>query len=82
MNKNIGFIGCGKMGQAIIEGMLKTGIVQSENMIVSTSRVKTLKIIEQKYNIKGSLHNQEIAEFADFLFLAVQPSDHNQCWRK
>lgn len=77
MNKNIGFIGCGKMGQALIEGMLKTGIVQSENMMVSTSRVKTLKIIEQKYNIQGSLHNQEIAEFADFLFLAVQPSDHN-----
>ena len=37
MIKNIGFIGCGKMGQAIIEGMLKTEMVQSENMRVSTS---------------------------------------------
>ena len=78
MIKNIGFIGCGKMGQAIMEGMLKAELVQPENMRVSTSRVETLSMIEQKYKIKGSLHNQEIAEFADFLFLAVQPAVHNQ----
>ncbi len=78
MIKNIGFIGCGKMGQAIMEGMLKAGVVQPETLKVSTSSAATLTKVEQKYHIKGSLHNQEIAEFADFLFLAVQPAIHNQ----
>jgi pyrroline-5-carboxylate reductase len=78
MVKNIGFIGCGKMGQAIMEGMLKAEVVQPENLKVSTSKVTTLTVIEQKYKVKGSLDNQEIARFADFLFLAVQPAVHDQ----
>lgn len=82
MVKNIGFIGCGKMGQAIMEGMLKAEIVQPEHLKVSTSRVETLTVIEQKYHIKGSLDNQEIAEFADILFLAVQPVIHDQVLAK
>ncbi len=61
MVKNIGFIGCGNMGQAIMAGMLKAELVQPENLKVSTSRTETLSMIEQKYKIKGSLHNQEIA---------------------
>jgi len=78
MVKNIGFIGCGKMGQAIMAGMLKAEVVEPASLRVSTSRETTLTAIEQKYKVKGSLHNQEIAEFADILFLAVQPSIHNQ----
>lgn len=78
MIKNIGFIGCGKMGQAIMAGMLQAGVVQPENLKVSTSSATTLTKVEQKYHIKGSLHNKEIAEFADFLFLAIQPAIHNQ----
>ena len=78
MVKNIGFIGCGKMGQAIMAGMLKAEAVQPENLKVSTSRRITLAAIEQKYKVKGSLHNKEIAEWADLLFLAVQPSFHNK----
>jgi pyrroline-5-carboxylate reductase len=78
MVKNIGFIGCGNMGQAIMAGMLKAELVQPENLKVSTSRTETLSMIEQKYKIKGSLHNQEIAEFADLLFLAVKPNLHKE----
>ncbi|MCQ6276836.1 pyrroline-5-carboxylate reductase [Bacillus sp. V3B] len=78
MVKNIGFIGCGKMGQAIMAGMLKAEVVQTKNLKVSTSRAETLTVIEQKYGIKGSLHNEEVAEFADILFLAVKPAIHNQ----
>jgi pyrroline-5-carboxylate reductase len=78
MIKKIGFIGCGKMGQAIMEGMLQAGVVQRENLKVSTSSAATLKKVEQKYRVKGSVYNQEVAEFADFLFLAVQPAVHHQ----
>ena len=78
MDRHIGFIGCGKMGRAILEGMLKAKVVQRENVKVSTSNAKTLKVVEQQFNIKGSLHNEEIAEFADFLFLAVQPDNYSQ----
>ncbi|MFB5284501.1 pyrroline-5-carboxylate reductase [Peribacillus sp. Hz7] len=78
MDKTIGFIGCGKMGQAIMEGMLKAEVVQPANLKVSTSRASTLTKIERKYNIKGSINNQEVAQLADYLFLAIQPAFHNE----
>ena len=68
MIKNIGFIGCGKMGQAIMEGMLKAGVVQPENLKVSTSSATTLTKVEQKYHIKGSLHNKRLQSLLIFCF--------------
>ncbi|CAH0344217.1 pyrroline-5-carboxylate reductase [Bacillus sp. CECT 9360] len=74
--RNIGFIGCGKMGQAMIEGIVKSGAVTVEQIMFSTSGQHTLTAIENKLHIKGSLDNREIARFADFLFLAVKPDIH------
>ncbi|USK85844.1 pyrroline-5-carboxylate reductase [Peribacillus asahii] len=76
MDKKIGFIGCGKMGSAMIEGMLKAEVVQPADIKVSASTASTLKKVEQRYRIKGSLNNQEVAKFADYLFLAIQPALH------
>ncbi|WP_394236701.1 pyrroline-5-carboxylate reductase [Niallia oryzisoli] len=78
MNKKIGFIGCGKMGKAIMAGMLKAGVVPPENMMVSTSKESTLLEVERDYKVKGSLYNQEVAVWADILFLAVHPSAHDK----
>ncbi|PLT33679.1 pyrroline-5-carboxylate reductase [Bacillus sp. V5-8f] len=76
--KNIGFIGCGKMGQAMIEGMLGSETVQRDQIIFSTSRSETLAAIEKKLEVKGTLNNKDVARFADFLFLAVKPNLHSQ----
>ncbi|WP_338450717.1 pyrroline-5-carboxylate reductase [Niallia oryzisoli] len=78
MNKKVGFIGCGKMGRAIMAGMLKAEILPNESIMVSTSRETTLMEVERVFEVKGSLQNQEVAEWADILFLAVHPSDHNK----
>ncbi|RFU62002.1 pyrroline-5-carboxylate reductase [Peribacillus glennii] len=75
--KNIGFIGCGKMGQAMIEGMLGSKTVNRGQIMFSTSRMETLAAIEKKLDVKGTLHNQDVARFADFLFLAVKPHLHS-----
>lgn len=78
MNKKIGFIGCGKMGRAIMAGMLKAGVVSRENIMVSTRRELTLLEVEESFKVKGSLHNQVVAEWADILFLAVHPAEHDK----
>ncbi|KAA9017062.1 pyrroline-5-carboxylate reductase [Niallia endozanthoxylica] len=78
MNKNIGFIGCGKMGRAIMAGMLKADIVEHNNIMVSTGRESTLLEVKECYKVQGSLHNQEVAEWSDLLFLAVHPSSHDK----
>jgi len=74
LEKNIGFIGGGRMAQAMIEGMIGKGIVLPEQIKASTATEGSLSKLMDRYHILGSLDNQEVARFADYLFLAVHPS--------
>lgn len=76
MNKKIGFIGAGKMAQAMIEGILKSKMIPSQNMIASAKTESTLEKIKLNYQILTTYDNQEAARFADILILAVKPDQH------
>ncbi|MEH7072506.1 pyrroline-5-carboxylate reductase [Neobacillus drentensis] len=73
MKNKIGFIGAGKMAQAMMEGMVKSQTISKENIMASTKTEETKNIVEQKYEIVTSLNNSDVAEFADILILAVKP---------
>lgn len=73
MDRNIGFIGCGKMAQAMIQGMIVSKVVTPQQVIVSAKTEETLQFVEKTYDIGTTLHNKEVAEKADYLFLAIQP---------
>ena len=77
MNKKIGFIGAGKMAQAMIEGILKSKMIPNENIIASAKTEGTLEKIESNYRIRTTQNNQEVARFADILILAVKPDQHS-----
>lgn len=68
--KKIGFIGCGNMGGAILEGLLQNGF-SNENIYVHTATRTAL--IEQKYKVHACNSNAEVAAQADWLILAVKP---------
>ncbi|WP_026565933.1 pyrroline-5-carboxylate reductase [Bacillus sp. UNC41MFS5] len=78
MKKKIGFIGAGKMAQAMIEGMVKSSTIPKENIIASASTKETTKMVEQKYEICTSLNNRDAAQFADILIIAVKPDLHSK----
>ncbi len=74
MTKTIGFIGCGKMAQAMIEGMIRSGLVKPEQIIASAQTESTLQHASKEYGIKVTTANVEVARSANFLFLAVKPN--------
>lgn len=74
MNKKVGFIGCGKMAQAMIEGVLRSEIVNPKNMIASASTQQTIDAVKNKFQINVTLQNKEVAVDSDFLILAVKPN--------
>lgn len=74
MTKTIGFIGCGKMAQAMIEGMIRSGLVKSEQIIASATTDSTLQNASNEFGIKVTKDNLEVARSANFLFLAVKPN--------
>jgi pyrroline-5-carboxylate reductase len=78
LKKKIGFIGAGKMAQAMIEGILKTNEIGKENIMVSAATETTIDKIKTNYQITATNNNKEVARFADILFLAVKPDLHSK----
>lgn len=76
MKKKIGFIGAGKMAQAMIEGIIKSQLIPKENVMASANSEKTIEIIEKTYGILTTLNNRDIAGYADILILAVKPEHY------
>lgn len=72
--KILGFIGCGNMGQAMLGNIIKSKTFSPENIIVSRSNEENLKVLREKYNVKITTDNKEVAEKSDILILAVKPN--------
>lgn len=72
-SQNIGFIGAGKMGSALIEGILKAGLVKPENIGASDVYVPFLDELKAKFGILVSTDNIVIVKDSDILILAVKP---------
>lgn len=73
MDKIIGFIGAGNMGQAMAGGIVSSGIVKAENIIFSDISEENLKKAYRKYGVKTSNSNVLTASMADFLVFSVKP---------
>lgn len=74
MSKIIGFIGAGNMGQAILGGIVKAGLVASKNIIMSDLYEPSLEKAKGNYNIEITTDNKLVAKKSDILILAVKPN--------
>ncbi len=68
----IGFIGSGKMAEALIKAILKTNL--TESIISSDKNKERLDYIMEKTKIKVTRDNKEVVKRSDVVFLAVKPS--------
>ena len=78
MNKKLGFIGCGKMAQAILEGVLASQRVKPENIKVSAKTEATLKKARTIFGVEATKKNEEVASWSDLLIIAVKPGLHKE----
>lgn len=78
MKKTIGFIGSGNMGQAMIGGIIKAGLVESSNIIISDISQDKLDIMAKTYSVRTTTDACEVARQADIIVLAVKPDIYNQ----
>lgn len=69
----IGFIGCGKMAQAMIAGIIQSSFVSRDSILVSAKTESTCKQVHDIYKVSYTLENRKVAQFADILILAVKP---------
>jgi pyrroline-5-carboxylate reductase len=71
--KNIGVIGMGSMGGALVEGMLSARAVEPTQLMVSARRRERLDRFAQRTGVRVAADNSEVAAWADVLILAVKP---------
>ena len=73
MGKKIGFIGCGNMGGAMMQGILDSGKCMPQEMITSDKSEAALAAKKEALGVQTTTDNKEVAAFADILFLSVKP---------
>ena len=64
----LGFIGCGNMAKAIINGLLASKLLTEKDMLISTPSMK-----EKYCNIEFSNNNSDIISSCEYVVLAVKP---------
>jgi pyrroline-5-carboxylate reductase len=72
MNKKIAIIGGGNLGTAIAEGLVKSGFMLPEHIMVTKRNISTIQHLENK-GILVSDNNLEAVGYAHTIVLAVKP---------
>ena len=70
---NIGFLGCGNIAQAMIVGLLESGLNPAS--ITVLTRIKKKKNFYSKNSIRRLAVSKANSAKFDFIFLCVKPKD-------
>ncbi len=69
----VAFIGSGSMGEAMIRGLLRQGMVASEQIVASGPRAERGQVLFDRYAVRVTTDNVEAASGADVVVLSVKP---------
>jgi pyrroline-5-carboxylate reductase len=74
IDKKIGIIGCGNMGEALLNQL--SGVLdKSTRIMVSELDAKRRDYIQTKYRIIVEIDNNRVVKFSDVIIIAVKPQD-------
>ncbi|HMY02801.1 MAG TPA: pyrroline-5-carboxylate reductase [Candidatus Obscuribacter sp.] len=73
--KKLAVIGVGKLGEALISGLLKNGALKAEDVCGTVGRENSISRVREKLPIAVSLDNKEAVKGKDLILLAVKPQN-------
>ncbi|MCP4273601.1 MAG: pyrroline-5-carboxylate reductase [Gammaproteobacteria bacterium] len=74
LKERIGFIGGGKMAEALIKGVLRAKLSSADKIIVSDVDKKRCQILVEETGINTIQENDKIISDADIIILAIKPN--------
>jgi len=80
--KKVGFLGAGNMGEAMIRGLLKAGLVPAEDIFATDVRLDRLQQLGKLYGIHTLSDNALLVKRAEVVILAVKPQIIHQVLRE
>ncbi|RWX51591.1 pyrroline-5-carboxylate reductase [Candidatus Electrothrix marina] len=70
---SVGMIGGGQMGEALIRGMIESGLTKAENMTVAEPMARRREYLGSTYQVKAVETAAEVTEKSGVIILAVKP---------
>ena len=74
LKERIGFIGGGKMGEALVKGVLRAKLSSAGKIIVSDVDKKRCQLLEKETGIKTTQENKKVTSGSDIIILAIKPN--------
>ncbi|MGZ5351898.1 MAG: pyrroline-5-carboxylate reductase [Actinomycetota bacterium] len=73
--RTVAFLGGGRMGEALVSGLIRSGGRSAEEIIVTARRDERVLELAERYGVTATTSNEEAAERAEVLVLMVKPQD-------
>ena len=75
MKDKVGFIGAGNMAGALINGVLKAGLLSPQAMLASDAKDTQLKKVKKTYGIQTFRENTQVISQVSTVILAIKPQN-------
>ncbi len=73
--RKVAFLGGGKMGEALISGLIRSGGRTADEITVTARREDRAVELAERYGVTATLSNPDAVRWADTLVLIVKPQD-------
>jgi pyrroline-5-carboxylate reductase len=73
--RRIAILGAGKIGEALVAGLLSSGWRKPGEIVVTGRRQERIDELTQRYGVEGTLSNGQAVARADLVVIAVKPQD-------
>jgi pyrroline-5-carboxylate reductase len=73
--RRVAFLGAGKMGEALVSGLIRSSGRSKEEIIVTARREERARELADRYGVEATMSNAEAAGWAGTLVLMVKPQD-------
>src|ERR671931_26326 len=73
--RRIAIVGCGKIGESLLAGLLSSGWRDPTELVVTGRRQERLAELKDRYGVDATLSNEQAVVGAGVVVLAVKPQD-------
>ena len=71
--KKLAILGAGKIGEALIRGLLDANAIDVADVTVTAGHQQRLDLLNERFGVNGTLSNKAAVESADIIVLSVKP---------
>ena len=73
--RRVAFLGGGKMGEALVSGLMRSGGRTADELMVTARREERVRELAEQLGVSATLSNPEAVDWADVVVLTVKPQD-------